>query len=68
MIEQPARISGIRAGLTVTGLDRGQTPTADHLCACGHHDHATGRDAVQQLLATVRVGYCPHIPERTTTP
>jgi hypothetical protein len=58
--EQPAIVPGIPAGLTVRGLDREQTPVADWLCACRHHERATGRQAVQQLLARVRVGHCPH--------
>lgn len=60
MSEQPARITGIPAGLTARGLDRGQMPVADWLCACGEHERATGRTAVGMLLARVRVGYCPH--------
>jgi len=57
--EQPARIEGIPAGLTVRGL--GTVPTvADWLCSCGHHERATGRAAVQQLTARARVGHCPH--------
>ena len=58
MSEQPARIEGIPAGLTVRGLD--QTPVADWLCACRRHERATGRPAVQQLLARARPGVCPH--------
>jgi hypothetical protein len=58
--EQPALITGIRPGLTARGLDRDQTPVADWLCACGHHERATGRAAVAQLLARVRAGHCPH--------
>lgn len=60
MSEQPATITGIAPGLTTRGLDRDQTPVADWLCACGHHERATGRPAVQQLLAQVRIGHCPH--------
>ncbi|MFC8985152.1 hypothetical protein [Streptomyces sp. NPDC057115] len=60
MSEQPALIEGIPAGLTVRGLDRDQTPVADWLCACRHHERATGRPAVQQLLARARTGVCPH--------
>lgn len=60
MSEQPALVEGIPAGLTVRGLDREQTPTADWLCSCRRHERATGRQAVQQLLARVRVGHCPH--------
>jgi hypothetical protein len=58
--EQPALVEGIRPGLDARGLDRGQTPVADWLCACGRHERATGRRNVQQLLARVRVGHCPH--------
>lgn len=60
MSEQPARVQGIPAGLTVRGLDRDQTPVADWLCACGVHERATGGLAVTALLGRVRVGYCPH--------
>ncbi|MFF9714797.1 hypothetical protein ACF1DW_04265 [Streptomyces sp. NPDC014603] len=60
MSEQPALTEGIPAGLTVRGLDRDQTPVADWLCACHHHERATGRAAVQQLTARARVGHCPH--------
>ncbi|MFJ4712692.1 hypothetical protein [Streptomyces sp. NPDC088785] len=62
MSEQPARVQGIRPGLQVRGLDRGQTPIADWLCACGVHERATGRARVQELLARARVGACPHRP------
>lgn len=65
MSEQPAFITGIPAGLTVRGLDRDQTPVADWLCACRRHERATGRAAVAQLLARVRVGVCPHCEGRT---
>lgn len=64
MHEQPARIEGIPAGLQVRGLDRGQTPVGDWLCSCGEHERATGRARVQQLLARVRVGVCPHRVEK----
>ena len=60
MSEQPATITGIPAGLTARRLDRDQTPVADWLCACGRHERATGRPAVQQLLARARVGHCTH--------
>lgn len=60
MSELPARIEGIPAGLSVRGLDGGQTPTADWLCSCRRHERATGRTAVQQLLTRTRVGVCPH--------
>lgn len=61
--EQPAVVSGIRPGLTARGLDRDDTPVTDWLCSCGTHERATGRPAVQQLLARVRVGHCPHRAE-----
>jgi hypothetical protein len=64
MNEQPTLVTGIRPGLDLRDLDRGQTPTADWLCACGHHERATGRPAVQQLAARVVVGHCPHMPAR----
>jgi len=60
--EQPARIEGIPAGLTARRLE--QTPVVDWLCACGTHERARGRQAVQQLLARVRVGHCPHLEGR----
>ncbi|WP_327655726.1 hypothetical protein [Streptomyces sp. NBC_00483] len=61
MSEQPARIEGIQPGLQARGLDTGG-PVADWLCACGEHERATGKAAVEQLLARVRVGHCPHRP------
>ncbi|MEU4154804.1 hypothetical protein [Streptomyces antimycoticus] len=60
MSEQPVVITGIRPGLHISGLDRGQIPTADWLCTCGHHQRARGEDGVRQLCAEVRVGHCPH--------
>ncbi|MGN7136799.1 hypothetical protein [Streptomyces pseudogriseolus] len=60
MSEQPARVQGIPAGLTLRRLDRDQTPVADWLCACGHHQRATGHQAVAHLAAAVIVGVCPH--------
>jgi len=63
MSEQPALLEGIPAGLNVRGLDREQLPVADWLCACGTHERATGRREVEQLLARVRVGDCPHATE-----
>lgn len=60
MSEQAALITGIPAGLTVRGLDRDQTPVVDWLCSCRRHERATGRQAVQQLLARARAGHCPH--------
>lgn len=60
MSEQAALVTGITPGLTVRGLDRDQTPVADWMCSCHRHERATGRTAVQQLLARIRVGHCPH--------
>ncbi|MFB6619689.1 hypothetical protein ACFC5H_09125 [Streptomyces rochei] len=60
MSEQPTLVSGIPAGLTVRGLDRDDTPVADWLCGCGHHQRATGRRDVLALTARVTVGHCPH--------
>jgi len=60
VIEQPPVVTGIPAGLTVLGLDREQTPVVDWLCTCRLHERATGRAAVQQLLARARAGVCPH--------
>ena len=54
MSEQPTVITGIRPG-----LDRGQTPVADWLCSCGHHERARGND-VAALAARASVGHCPH--------
>ncbi|MFF3643423.1 hypothetical protein [Streptomyces sp. NPDC002564] len=65
MSEQPARVQGIQPGLQARRLDRDQTPVADWLCACGHHERATGGIAVGMLLASVRVGHCPHHPVDT---
>jgi hypothetical protein len=59
MSEQPVVISGIRPGLDIRGLDRGEIPVADWLCACGHHERARG-DAVADLAAKALVGICPH--------
>ncbi|MER7851606.1 hypothetical protein ABTZ98_03515 [Streptomyces bacillaris] len=53
-------VTGIRPGLTVRGLGRNQIPTADWLCACGHHERARGRDRVTELATRARVDYCPH--------
>jgi hypothetical protein len=66
MTEQPALVTGIPAGLTVRGLDREDTPVVDWLCSCGHHERATGRTAVQQLLARAHAGHCPHRREVTS--
>ncbi|WP_308315996.1 MULTISPECIES: hypothetical protein [unclassified Streptomyces] len=60
MSEQPARIEGITPGLTLRRLDRDQTSVADWLCACGHHQRATGAPAVTALASAVIVGVCPH--------
>ncbi|MCX5400053.1 hypothetical protein [Streptomyces sp. NBC_00102] len=59
----PSVISGIRPGLHIRGLDRRETPSADWLCTCGHHERARGRNAVIALNARVQTGHCPH---RTT--
>jgi hypothetical protein len=59
--EQAARVEGIPAGLTIRGLDRDQTPVADWLCACGHHEQATGRTDVRDLTARACPGRCPHL-------
>lgn len=60
MSEQPVLIEGIRPGLDIRGLDRGQIPVADWLCSCGHHERARGRDAVIALCARANVDHCPH--------
>jgi hypothetical protein len=59
MSEQPTVITGIRPGLDIRGLDRGETPVADWLCSCGHHERARGKD-VAALTAKALVGICPH--------
>jgi hypothetical protein len=59
MTGQPALVEGIRPGLDVRGIDRG-TPVADWVCACGHHERATGAAAVIRLTHQVRIGHCPH--------
>ncbi|MBW3705373.1 hypothetical protein DTB58_14965 [Streptomyces griseus] len=53
-------VTGIRPGLTVRGLGRNQIPAADWLCACGHHEHARGGNAVTDLTTRARVDHCPH--------
>ncbi|WP_228994530.1 hypothetical protein [Streptomyces sp. DH8] len=53
-------VTGIRPGLTVRGLGRNQIPTADWLCACGHHERARGRERVTDLTTRARVDHCPH--------
>lgn len=60
MSEQPTTITGIRPGLHISGLGRGEIPTADWLCFCGHHERARGEEGVRQLCAEVRAGHCPH--------
>jgi hypothetical protein len=60
MSEQPVLITDIRPGLDIRGLDRGETPQADWLCTCGHHERAQGDDAVRDLCARVIIGICPH--------
>jgi hypothetical protein len=60
MREQPAVIAGIRPGLHIHGLDRGQIPTADWLCSCGRHERARGQQDIAALTAGVTVGHCPH--------
>lgn len=59
---QPTTVTGIRPGLAVRGLDRGQTPAAHWLCTCGEHEAATGADAVRALCEIARPGHCPHNP------
>lgn len=56
-------IAGIRPGLDVRGLDRGQIPQADWLCVCGTHERARGADAVRELCARAATGRCPHTIE-----
>ncbi|MFI6491265.1 hypothetical protein [Streptomyces sp. NPDC050564] len=61
-MNEPTVITGIRPGLairTATGCGGRQTPVADWLCACGHHERAVGKD-VADLAARVIVGICPH--------
>lgn len=53
-------VTGIRPGLTVRGLGRNQIPTADWLCACGHHERARGGERVTELTTRARVDHCPH--------
>ena len=63
MSEQPIVITGIRPGLavrTATGCGGRQTPVADWLCSCGHHEHASGKNDVAELAARARIGACPH--------
>lgn len=66
MSEQPALVQGILAGLTireVTGCNGRRSPVADWLCACGHHERASGGPAVIALASAVVVGHCPHHQE-----
>jgi hypothetical protein len=58
--EQYARVEGIPAGLTIRGLDRDQIPVADWLCACGHHERATGGTDVRDLTIRACPGRCSH--------
>ena len=60
MNEQPIVVTGIRPGLDIRGLDRGEIPVADWLCTCGHHERARGNDEVRSLCERVIVGICPH--------
>lgn len=53
-------MTGIRPGLEIRGMGRGDVPVADWLCACGHHERARGRTAVIELTSRVQVGHCPH--------
>lgn len=44
-------MSGWTGGVQIRGLDRGETPVADHLCtACGHHKRVTGTAKVTDYL------------------
>ncbi|MFJ8995562.1 transcription factor WhiB [Streptomyces sp. NPDC102279] len=53
MTEPPIVILGIRPGLHIRGLDRGETPTADYLCGrCGAHKRVTGRTDVAEFTAS----------------
>ncbi|MFC8227635.1 hypothetical protein [Streptomyces sp. NPDC057287] len=58
-------VSGIQPGLHVRGLDYGEVPEADWLCACGHHERARGRRAVLELNTRATVGKCPHTTTQT---
>ncbi|WP_308407047.1 hypothetical protein [Streptomyces sp. RK76] len=61
--ELPARVQGITPGLTireVTGCNGRRSVVADWLCACGHHERASGKTAVTALASSVIVGHCPH--------
>lgn len=56
-------ITGIRPGLDIRGLDRGQVPQADWICVYGFHERARGADAVRALCARANSGHCPHTNE-----
>lgn len=60
MSGQPAIVSGVPAGLSIRAEEYGANPVADWLCACGHHQRATGPGPVAALAARVTVGHCPH--------
>ncbi|MGM9380312.1 hypothetical protein [Streptomyces antibioticus] len=60
MTEQPAVVTGITPGLIVRGIDYGADPVADWLCACGHHERATGRAPVRDLTTRATPHHCPH--------
>ncbi|MFH9816172.1 hypothetical protein [Streptomyces sp. NPDC017230] len=65
MSEQPVCVQGITPGLTireVTGCNGRRSVVADWLCACGHHERASG-GAVADLTSRVVVGHCPHRQE-----
>ncbi|TSB13364.1 hypothetical protein FNJ62_29725 [Streptomyces benahoarensis] len=59
--EQPRTAGGFWPGVYVRGLGRNTIPTADWLCACGHHERVRGRAAVIELTTRACVGKCPHI-------
>lgn len=65
MSEQPATVTGIPAGLTIRAEEYGHNPVADWLCACGHHERATGASPVTALAKRVVVGHCPHPTQET---
>ncbi|MFJ4008174.1 hypothetical protein [Streptomyces sp. NPDC090026] len=43
-------------------------PVALWTCACGHHEHALGKEAVIELTGRVQVGICPHTADQQTAP
>lgn len=60
-------MTGWLGGLQVRGLDRGQTPVADHLCTtCGMHRRVSGRAKVEDFLRSRPVlqhrAVCPGPP------